>query len=57
MSPEKLSALYRRWQEGQELSEITRNDGLDRNTVRKYVSEFAAFDLEQIPKGDVHGGE
>lgn len=52
MSPEKLSALYRRWRDGQRFAEIARNEGLDRKTVRKYVSEFAAAALDQIPNGD-----
>ncbi|MBN8215724.1 MAG: transposase [Spirochaetes bacterium] len=52
MSPEKLSALYRRWRDGQRLSEIARNEGLDRKTIRKYLAEFAALELDQIPVGD-----
>lgn len=52
MHPEKLLSLHRRWRDGQTVTDIARNEGLDRKTIRRYLGEFSRAGLDQIPSGD-----
>lgn len=47
MGKRQLWEIYRRWQTRQNLSEIARNEGRDRKTVREYLKQFQTAGLEQ----------
>lgn len=47
MGKRQLWEIYRRWQARQSLSEIARNEGRDRKTVREYLKRIQTAGLEQ----------
>jgi transposase len=47
MGERNLWEVYRRWRAGQSLSEIARNEGWDRKTIRAYLRRFDAAGLER----------
>ena len=47
MGKRNLWEVYRRWRAGQSVSEIARNEGWDRKTVRGYLERFASVGLQQ----------
>lgn len=46
MTTDDLLSIHRRWRVGQTISEISRQEGFDRKTVREYINRFVSVGLK-----------